>query len=620
MSEQIDWVQIETHLTQKETDWKKREESLQVLIDRLDQHDHHVLEFVNRNSKAIALQLNDLRSALVKLASIIVEKAALNARDMNLGDLDKFVDSFLRDPNLIKAIGSANKVINIHAANAFRSLFENNQVCFNALEGFYLANKDTKNISVRERIAEGIYIFVNNLGKAREKKMRIEGIGFFKKAVEFFVKDANANVRALGKNTKAALDKVDDALILNDHTIYSMEEESFDAKTMSRSREVRKSKNSMNLSNEKSKTMPIPRREPFKGMEIESDDMFSSKYYDGSTTKKDAKRVKTKPESVVDIIENPKKQIKEKVEHIIKHQEDFYNTCDSEEYKRLLLQFQYAKNFELKKLIVKLIEEVRISKFMGNLLNFVEKEKLETKVNYSFFMKRLLQEELIEFIEYFLSRNNAFSLKLLHKRFEDEEFDNIIADNSDILHSLFTKISHNIIENTSEIFVKMNAIMLEKIYQNSQVVTQHKHYSFSDIFLEKIKNLNLEMYNFLQNQKRKLGDKVIFKPNSNNEQLPPSITKPHVSLNRENKIPYLNVEEKPPNLTPNSKKQIQITVEESHDLKDSADGRLEVLMSKANAQTKKTVIKSIHTHLKNIETNKKSFSIDKLFTRTLEIL
>lgn len=622
MIEQVDWVQIEVCLTQKTSDWKKREEDLQLLIDRLDRNDGHAMEFVIRNSKIMALQLNDLRSALVKLASMAIEKAASNAAESKMGVLEKFTDSFLKDANLVKALGSANKVINIHAGTAFRALFETSQVTLATLEAFYNANKDNKNISLRERIAEAFCVYISSIGKAKDKRIKTEGVSFLKKALEGLCKDASGNVRTSAKKAKAILDKVEDAITVGGFVTCSMEEESFEAKTMSRSRELHKSKNNLNLSYEKSKTMPIPRREHSKGMEIENDDTLPSKFNDISAAKKDIKKLKTKTESIIDILENPKKQIKEKVDQIAKQNlEEFYNTCDSDDYKKLLGQFQTAKNFEIKKLIVKLIEGVKISKFMGTMLSYTEKERLDKKLNYSFFIARLMQEELIEFIEFFLVRNNSFALKLLQKRFDVEEFENIIADNNDLVQSLLTIVSQNITDGTSENYIKLNVCILESIYQSSQVVTQHKHFTFTDAFFYRLNDLNPDLHKFLQNHKRKLGEKVVFKPNNNNEQQVNVINRPPVSFHRENKVPYTKNDEKMINPIPAPIKPAPIqNMEEPHELHESADSRLELLMTKANSQTKKTVIKSILAHLKQLQGTNEKFSADKIFNKTLEIL
>ena len=621
MIDQIDWAQIEACLAQKTSDWKNREENLQLLIDKLAKNDIHAIEFVTRNSKALALQLNDLRSALVKLASVAVERAAFNAGESKLGMLEKFTDGFLKDANLIKALGSANKVINIHAATAFRSLFEYNQVTLNTLEAFYIVNKDSKNINVRERIAEAFGIYVGNIGKSKERKIKPEGLSFLKKAIETLIKDANGNVRATAKKAKIVLDKIEDAMKINGMSC-SMEEESFETRTMSRSREPQKSKTHLTSSLEKSKTIPMPKREPYKGMEIENDETVSLKHFEGSNTKKELKKIKVKTESVIEILESSKKQIKEKVDQISKiNLEEFYSNCDCDDYKKLLTQFQYAKNFEFKKMVVKLIEGVKISKFMGNILSYAEKETLDKKLNYSFFITRLLQEELIEFIEYFLFRNNPFSLKLLQKRFDVEEFENIISDNPDLVNSLLTIIHGNVTEGTSENYIKLNVTLLENIFQCSQVVTDQKNYPFSETFYDKLQNLNPDLYKFLQNQKRRLGDKIVFKPNRLKEQTGTSLMKSQISMTTDKRLPSFKPEDKSQNIDPIVQKENAISNhEEPLESKESADTKLEALMSKANTQTKKTVIKSILTHLKNLLANQEPYSTEKIFTKTLEIL
>ena len=621
MIDQINWAQMETSLNQKSSDWKKREESLQLLIDRLNSNDQHSIEFVARNAKAVALQLNDLRSALVKLASTVIKNAAQRSAELQLGTLEKFTDVFFRDANLIKALGCANKVINIHAATAFRALFEYNQVSLGTLEAFYIANKDTKNNNVRERIAEAFGIFVGNLGKAKERKIKTEGLNFLRKAIEFLIKDANGNVRTSAKKTKVVLEKIEDSMMVGGLVSSSMEEETLEARTMSKSREIQKSKNRLNLSHEKSKTLTIARWEPSKGMEIENNDTLPSRHLESGPLKKDAKKPKVRLEGVIDTLENPKKQIKEKVEQISKmNLEDFYTNCECEDYKKLLGQYQYAKNFEFKKLVVKLIEGVKISKFMAAILNYAEKETLDKKINYSFFISRLLQEELIEFLEYFLFRNNAFSLRLLQKRFDLEEFENIIADNPDLVHSLLTLIHQNVTGNMAEGYIKLNIGLLENIYQSTEVVTQHKHYPFNEAFFEKVQSLNPELYNFLQDQQLYLGEKIVFRPNKNNVKVETQKLKSQVGLKKESRLQSFKTEKEVSNPPAFQKENSAVNTEEAYDKKDLADSKFEALMNKANSQTKKTVLRSILAHLKHLHTSQENAPIEKVFNKNLEVL
>jgi len=613
----VDWTQIEACLTQKNSDWKKREEDLQTLINKLDAHDAHAIDFVARNSKSIALQLNDLRSALVKLASIVVEKAAKVVDENATGGLEKFAEGFLRDANLIKALGSANKVINIHAATAFRALFEHGLVTLSALEGFFVASKESKSISVRERAAEGLEMYISALGRAGDKKIRTEGIGFLRKATEQLLKDASGNVRNAAKKAKTALDKIED-ILLGVSTSHCMQEESADARARNRSRDLEKSQLGTCVILEKSKTMPIPRRETSKGMEIENDDTQPLKHSDFGSSKKEAKKAK-KGEGVVEILENPKKQIREKIDTISKMDlEEFYSGADGDEFKRLLMQFQCAKNFELKKLIVRLIEGVKIDKFMGAVLNYTEKERLDKKLNYSFFITRLMQESLPEFIEFFLCRNNSFALKLLQRRFIVDEFDALVGENPDLLQSLLTITSQNIAESTGENFVKANVALLESIHASNAVIAQQKHLSFTNAFFAKLEPLNGELHKFLQDQKRRLGDKVVFKPSNNNtDNKLQSTLRSTAPLKSENKAPANRIDDKSHTTSLCTSKPGPITTVEDH---ESADGRLEALMGKANSSTKKTVLKGILTHLKGLQTHKEPFSADKILARTLEVL
>lgn len=621
MIEQIDWTDIETQLTQKTSDWKRREESLQLIIDRLNQSDSSALEFVTRNTLGIALQLNDLRSALVKLASLVIEKAAVNASETKVGNFEKFTDSLLRDPNLVKVLGSANKVINIHAGNAFRSLFEFGHVNVSTLDTFYQTNKDSKNTSLRERIAEAFFVYLTNIEKRPENKPKHDGFSALRKSIDYFIKDASANVRTSAKKAKVLLDNLELDTPIDAMPVGSMEEEVLENKTTTRLRELYKKKTTSSISVDKTKKLVISKGELLKGMEIENDDTIPYKHHDGSSAKKEIKKVKSKQESVIDILENQKKQIKEKIDQLYKADlEGFYNTCDSDDFKKLLAHYQNAKNFELKKLIVKVVEGVKVQRFMGKILSYVESEKLDTKLNYSYLIVRLLHEDLLEFVEFFLFRNNSFSLKLLQRRFDVEEFDNILIDKPDMVNSLLTIISQNICQGSPDSFVKLNSSLLEHVYQSKQVVTQHRDYAFSEEFFEKLKEINPEMFEFLQNQKWKLGEKVVFRSIKNTEQAPTQQTKSFIAMNGENKVPQSKSEHKSTMPTPINKKISPMSVEEENDLRETPDSKLDNLLAKASLQTKKTVVRSILQNLRNPQTANEPYSFNKLFTKTLDVI
>lgn len=160
-----DFDEIEATLSSLEYDWKIREEGMQILVNNMGHtiYQRQSFDRVASFAKVLALQHSDLRSAIVKQASEVVQEAALLTKKYKNLKLYRFSDAFLKEQPFLKALGSANKVIAKHAASAIQALSLHHCIGFETLIQFYAMCKSNKIIAVRERLAEAILAFVKNV-------------------------------------------------------------------------------------------------------------------------------------------------------------------------------------------------------------------------------------------------------------------------------------------------------------------------------------------------------------------------------------------------------------------------------------------------------------------------
>lgn len=194
------------------------------------------------------------------------------------------------------------------------ALFENNIVSFSSLEGLFAFSKTTKNSQIREKIANGALILIENLtsgqmsmsGSMKTAKPRVENIESLKKMAEAFTKDASPGVRNFGKEMRKCLGKVDEA-------IFSLKES-----TQNVSRET-------------------------------ADDVSSASHHLASKKKTSLSMVLT----------NDSTSLKHKLDALTKTEPE--EITQVAEFKSLLRSFENAKNLELKKELSKLLEKVDLA-------------------------------------------------------------------------------------------------------------------------------------------------------------------------------------------------------------------------------------------------------------------
>ena len=199
-----------------EGDWKKREEGLRRLAGRLRERKVGAFEYLNGvGAKAVAANLADLRSSLVKEALEVVLSACKIASSSKGFSIEKFTENFLKDPNLLKAVGSANKVIRGQATSAMMAVFEAGNVSMASIEGLSAAFRGSKSPNVRETLAICIEFAADAAGRGRwplplsqwrSPRARNDFADFLRRTAETFSRDATPGVRAAGKKIRAVVD------------------------------------------------------------------------------------------------------------------------------------------------------------------------------------------------------------------------------------------------------------------------------------------------------------------------------------------------------------------------------------------------------------------------------
>lgn len=155
----------------------------------------------------IAVQFGDLRSGLVKVAKEVV-LAATDIEGPPKRELLKFTEIFLNEPTVLKAVGSANKVIANHSASAFNALFEKKAVSFDSILSILATARNTKNSQIRERVIQGLSIFTEGFQKD-SRTLTSEQVNTLLQTTDYFVRDAAPGVRNFARKTKITLSSLE---------------------------------------------------------------------------------------------------------------------------------------------------------------------------------------------------------------------------------------------------------------------------------------------------------------------------------------------------------------------------------------------------------------------------
>lgn len=493
---------IKAYINDRKANWKNRSNSLTTLIENLQTNGIETLKFITTQSEGIALQISDLRTAIVNKASQLVQETSKTAVKLDF-NLEQFSETFLKDKHFIKAMGSGNKVINIHALNAFKALFEEGHVSFESLESLYLTQRGNKNKSVRQKVALGFIIYIANAYTDKKDKLKFDHLNFFSLAVDNLLRDACEAVRNNAKKAKAELERLE-SLLKGEVKIAkgSGTEEMHDARTMSRSRDVIRSNNQIHGPIDKYQTVNLA-----KIGDTGKNDLLSNPGDINNLSKTQAKYKSVSDFDLLSIIEDTNHSAKEKVEMIKNTVNDEYiKKISFMDLKNLLDEYQHIKNFELKKTVSKIIEKTNISSFLGNVLSYIEKEKLLNKTPFKFFVSKVMKESFIDFIDFFMLKNNGLALKLLKKRFDAIQFDILLKDQPETAEHLLNTINSNFVKQKSKGFLNMNVKLLKLITKNKIVKEQCQSDFFGNEFVDFMTEHNPE---FLKELGYNLSNKMV---------------------------------------------------------------------------------------------------------------
>lgn len=370
-------------LSNPNADWKAREDLLRKLGKRCAEGRPDAFDFLNvRGAKPLALQLSDIRSGIVKFASEAVVSACDAAAASKVLSLEKFAEGLLRDPNLYKGVGSANKVIAGHVGSAMMALFERGAVPFGSLDGLLTVAKSTKNPQIRERIAQSIAVFVENMAKGAVQgerrgtrtKTPTETLAFLKKSVEFFLRDASGGVRGFAKQMKKALEKVDEAVFAFAESTADLSRETADELTPTTNKQKRATVGSV-----------------------------ASNVSEGSVV------------------------LKKKVETLARGDSEDLN--GPEEFRMLLKSFEISKNIEVKKETVRLLEKIEFSAIGPQAIKILVENAVPMKLQLKFLIAPCIKMfKSDHFAKVLLDTNEVSAAILLREKLTNSSVDELFEN------------------------------------------------------------------------------------------------------------------------------------------------------------------------------------------------
>ena len=660
------WETHEKILTTEKSDWQKRVETLKLLKNAISLDDKTGFEFTSKNSKGIALQLNDLRSAIVKLASELVELFSEKVINFeNLINYEKFCDHLLREENLHKALGSANKVINKHATKAVVSLFEFNLVSFQSLEHFTKMCKRNKISRTRERVAEFIFIFMENIiNGSNNRKIKLGDLSFFKKSTDLFIRDANESVRSWAKKTKAILDDFQDA-ISNYGDTSDIKEKSFERRTTKeKDKKDKKIKHHSKKKEEPKYTPPKNYNKNIKSLNLskkknnekkaKSDLIKGFKRNQNHHEKKNhnEKKIhyeKKKPENILEILEDPSLSILEQINFLRRFDlNKFCRNCNFNEFKNLLTIHQFVRNNELSGIIEEIFSNIKIDNFFSDLLSFLDREGRNYEKIPDGLWENLHSMDFIYFLEFFIKENSFGGLELVNNKFDLDEFEYIISKNENLADSLLNLIDLNLTKkskNRNKKFLIMNVKLLELIFQSTFMVKNFRKYSFNPNFLKELNSFNstlAKFFNYRSEEKKrekqyKVKERQKQQPKENNhysnemeieKEEEPKLSKQKLSKKKqEEKKKYSKKKQEEEYEIKKNKNQQQhknISKNQEKAPNFAENKKIVELLTQANLTTKKSVLKSIIDHLQQMQNSKgeieKNQESETVFYKTIDIL
>ena len=632
------WDLHEKILTTEKSDWQKRVQTLTLLTNALSHSDITAYDFTSKNPKGLALQLNDLRSAIVKLASNLIQLFSKTViTHQNTIHYEKFSDQILREESLHKALGSANKVINKHASNAVCSIFENNLVNLGSLEHFTKSCKKHKISSIRERCAQFIYIFMENVIEGGNlRKIRLGDLGFFRKSTDLFIRDANELVRNWAKKTRGILDEFKDVVSGFGEDV---KERSFERRT---TKEKKKKKKEHRKKEEKKYVPPKNYNKNIKSLNLTKKDKDHGKKAKTEHLKGFKKHHKKTPDNIFEILNDPNLSVLEQINFLRRFDlNKFCKHCDFQQFSNLLSIYQFIRNNELNGILDEIFINIKIDNFFSELLSFLDKEGNSYKKIPEGIWENLKKIDFVYFLDFFVKENSFGGLELVINKFDLDEFEYIVSNDENLAIEILKIIDQNLSKknsyNKNQKFEIMNVKVLELIFQSTFMVKNFRKFTFSPNFLKNLNTFNstlAKFFNYRPEEKKRHSKHNNTHKNGmeiEKEETP----KKSKSKSKKRKKSYKkktspqkkSVSPKPKKTfqtspKPPSKPSKQTKTEKSPNFTENK--KIVQLLTQANLTTKKSVLKSIIDHLHEMQTPsgeiKKNAESTTVFNKTIDIL
>lgn len=563
-----------------EVDWKKREEMLNNFLKQLATPNNQIsaLAMISEIPKHLSAQFSDLRSGIVKLASeVVCESASLSKRVPNINFM-RFGDIFLKETAFYKALGNGNKTIVRHASTAFLSLITNDCVSFETIEHVFNSQKGNKIIPIRENLAEAILVYIQNILKPEKSngntmfstsemsikisdeilekkqeyedlqsnrkrlksamlksakevksppqdskkrsthpnKLKLENVKFFAMASEFFIKDATQNVRNFGKQIKAEVDKLSEALNkVNDIAKDQIFNELIDENDKFINRELI-TKPKLAKSNIYT---PIPEpqkpiRETFPlARSPQLPEINSAK---PTISKPIAVEFKPLGERIIQVLKDEALNARDKSEtiEIMIAKEKGLLQISMNQYAEILKLYDAIKNVYLKDSVLKILTAADIDSYKLILLDYLVDQKITRKINYNAINTYAFSRMgLPTLVDIFISKTGEDYVSILNKNVQVEELEAYLETQKGLTEKLILKVIQNTIYPKRKFddpvfFDSENMDLFEKIMQCGFAGEVVAKMPLDKGFMLKIQSENPSLYKFIVGNQRKKPDEL----------------------------------------------------------------------------------------------------------------
>jgi hypothetical protein len=611
----IDFDIVKIELISPSTEWKRREELLQQLVSQLPHifQNYQLLDRLCGLSQQIALQLSDLRSVIVKLASELIQETAILSKQSRSNRVLCFIEELTKEPNFIKALGSGNKVISRHAHVALQAITTSQCLSFEALSTFYSNQRSNKIIAIRERVAETIFGFLTGI-LCPQKKIKsdlLSGIDdnsermprpiskicsvtkpdgnsnklpdsglyiqFSKDAADFFSKDASAGVRDFAKQIRKCIPSLEILISTGLDNRNRDKESDLSIETTEDFEQRRKVGKSVNRNQ-------IPTSEQEIGSKLVKTELINPKVERNSRSVHKTKNEGKKPQYLTMSIDNLLKNLNDQKINVQDKVSEVNNLLikppkvTTDEFLELINQIEVAKNTPLRESLVRLLTSVEF-------LTAPNENHPEKEILIKVFDKKLNQKPFVKpLINYLVNRIGLWEVTLLFVKvgldelagamcqaFDVEEFEEFVNDKSESIELLVIQITKNVANDKS---FDENISLFQRLMQLKAGIHFSAGHVYEESFLLQLKKIDPSLSKF-----------ILLKQSKASKTRPP-------------------IEEKVASV----EQKTEVT-------------KIHELMSKANLVTRKNILKSIIGHVSKLSSPEVGENTRfKIAAKTLDII